>query len=479
MGSKFLGTSTNDLSSLQDGSFALNVASADVQSLVPSMPVRTSATRALTSGLIGVEDCNFTPLTNPTSVDLDMNNNRIINTYQMSLTQNGDAITPPVGSISIFNNGGLRFVDASNITYAVATTGDLASYLPLAGGTMTGSIDMGGQEIKNCGAFRISTAAMKTVIGSTATSAGSNYSTVVGGLSTVDGSSVSSTIVGYGNTITASTAPTILGVSCTASNNAINSILIGSTNTANNATSAVVIGNNSSSTANSGHIIGPYLTNSTANSLLIDSSANIRSNSTTCDLGTTAKPFQSLYITNVYSNAALNLGTSTTTSVNVGRSGQAVNVNGILVAPLPKAAWYMVSLTSPSFTALTFQNVALPVNTSTGLVDFTIDSLTGNLTYTGTQTRTFSITCNMNLLFFAASTLIVVVNKNSVVGLQNGQTSIFWDVTVLNKLQPLYFTDQIVLNTGDVVMLCARWGNTSASDVAFGHTSFQIAALPN
>ncbi len=90
----------------------------------------------------------------------------------MSLTQNGDAITPPVGSISIFNNGGLRFVDASNITYAVATTGDLASYLPLAGGTMTGSIDMGGQEIKNCGAFRISTAAMKTVICSTATSAG-------------------------------------------------------------------------------------------------------------------------------------------------------------------------------------------------------------------------------------------------------------------------------------------------------------------
>ena len=93
MGSKFLGTDSNNLEVLQDGSFVLNVASADIQSLVPNMPVRSSATRELVSGLIGVSDCNFTPLTNPAAGDLNMDNNSITNAQQIGLPQNSNPST--------------------------------------------------------------------------------------------------------------------------------------------------------------------------------------------------------------------------------------------------------------------------------------------------------------------------------------------------------------------------------------------------
>ena len=114
MGSKFLGTGSNDLSALQDGSFALNVATADIQNLVPNMPVRASATHSLVSGLIEVGDCNFTPLTNPAAGDLNMDNNSVTNAQQIGLTQNSSPSTPSAGSLNVYNNGGnLRIIDSS------------------------------------------------------------------------------------------------------------------------------------------------------------------------------------------------------------------------------------------------------------------------------------------------------------------------------------------------------------------------------
>jgi len=433
MGSKFLGTGTNDLSALQDGSFALNVASADIQSLVPSMPVRTSATHSLVSGLIGVADCSFTPLTNPSTGELDMNYNTIINTYQMSLTQNGDVITPPIGSISIFNNGGLRFVDASNTTYTVATTGDLASYLPLAGGTMTGSIALGANNITGVGSIsgatnsrtadNILSCATNGVLGNLATFTGTakviqdsgtalsslattaslaSYLPLAGGTmtgsinmgsndvtgitgvrfpttggkviigdSTATTSGVQSTVVGcfstsdsydttcLGNSLTLTSAPSSVmvgkGSVMNTSSRAVlagndsglymsnNAIVIGSLSQANTAANAICIGGGSSSMAATAHCLGYGITNSTANSLLIDSSANIRSNSTTCDLGTTAKPFQTLFLngsitgptyTRTADNIVSNSGASTSGNLTSfsGITGKLVTDSGIVAA---------------------------------------------------------------------------------------------------------------------------------------------------
>lgn len=237
--------------------------------------------------------------------------------------------------------------DYTNFTGVVAINGSPiyatgGPFLPLAGGTMSGSVDMGGQEIKNCGAFRISTANMKTIIGSSLTASGSNYTTQCGGVNTIDASSVGATSFGYGNAVTTSSGPTLLGSSLTASN-AFASTVIGNACSASGCIDSVVIGHSASSTANYAHAIGYGIANSTANSLLVDCSANIRSNSTTCNLGTTANPFQTLYLnTNIagptYSRSADNIVSNSGASTNgnltsfSGTTGKVVTDSGVVAA---------------------------------------------------------------------------------------------------------------------------------------------------
>ena len=323
MGSKFLGTDSNNLEVLQDGSFVLNVASANIQSLVPNMPIRSSATRELVSGLIGVSDCSFTPLTNPVSGDLNMNNNSVTNAQQIGLSQNSSPSTPPAGKLNIYNNGGnLRIIDSSSTIQTVATTANLAAYLPLAGGTMSGSINLGGQEITNCAAYRMPFNSSPVILGTSST-VGSDYCILAGSVSTIDSLSTAATCIGYGSTVTSSNASTAIGSTITQSAspgavlvgsyakaiNAIQGVAIGQYAETKgnlsicvggqaiaNSQSAVVIGNGSTSSASAANCIGYGLTNSTANSLLVDCSTNIRSDATTCDLGTTAKPFQNLLL---------------------------------------------------------------------------------------------------------------------------------------------------------------------------------------
>lgn len=62
MSSPFLLGGAFDLSVLQDGSTPINVASAVVGDLAPSLPVHTDASRQLTSGLIQASDCGFDPV---------------------------------------------------------------------------------------------------------------------------------------------------------------------------------------------------------------------------------------------------------------------------------------------------------------------------------------------------------------------------------------------------------------------------------
>lgn len=240
-----------------------------------------------------------------------------------------------------------------NIYYSSLTPDPGTGYLPLTGGTMSGAINMGSQEINNCTGFRVSTNSI--LIGDSKTSNDGISSVVVGPNSQISNSS-SSTIIGYGSQIA----------------NSISSLAVGTGSSINGARSSVALGpgatiagqygvavgwgsgvNSSMQTgvalgyqaivaANNAISLGANTNNSQANSLLVGSSSNIRSSSTTCDLGTTVNPFQSLYITNIYSNGPLNLGTATATSVNIGRTGQLVNVNGNLSTPNAVTAKGMV-----------------------------------------------------------------------------------------------------------------------------------------
>lgn len=404
MGSKFLGTDSNNLEVLQDGSFVLNVASADIQSLVPNMPVRSSATRELVSGLIGVSDCNFTPLTNPVAGDLNMNNNSVTNAQQIGLPQNSSPSTPSAGSLNVYNDGGnLKIINSSSTIQTVATTANLAAYLPLAGGTMTGSINLGGQEISNCMAIR--TSGSNIVYGNTASAAGANSvvigdsaqsgfgggssntaigqgaranylnsvaigsgavanseSVVIGSGSS--GSSSYNVIIGRGAIGTASKA-VIIGRQASGADNSIAignlcssgtnfGITIGAFSNCG-AGDSVIIGHDSYSNVNNANIIGSNLTNGTGNSLLVAASANIRANTTTCDLGTTAEPFQNLLLNGyartssvsksipcvrcTYSNSAVGFGSTTTeTSVIDG------TLSGSLTIPATTAAGFTMHM---------------------------------------------------------------------------------------------------------------------------------------
>lgn len=237
------------------------------------------------SGDIALGTHNLTNVGNVSGSTNTRNANDIV-----SCATNGVA-----GNVPIYSASAKVVQDSGTALSSLATNASLGNYLAKSGGVMTGSIDMGAQEVQNCSAFRINTMNMKTVIGSSSTSSGSNYTTQVGGLNTIDALSVAATSVGYGNDVKSSSGPTLIGAGCIA-NNAFASTIVGNGCSATNCTDSVVIGHNTSSTANYGHAIGYNIANSTANSLLVDCSSNIRSNSTTCDLGTAAKPFQNLHL---------------------------------------------------------------------------------------------------------------------------------------------------------------------------------------
>lgn len=173
---------------------------------------------------------------------------------------------------------------------------------------MTGSINMGSQEITSVAALRYPTATGRVIIGDTTAAASGNQSTVVGCFSSSDSSDT--TCLGNGLILTSSSNGTCAGKGSLMSSspytilvgsgsgvyNSNYAVVAGSASSANAGPYAVCLGSWSNCTANAAHCLGTGLTNVTANSLLLDASVNIRSSSTTCNLGTSSNPFQTLYL---------------------------------------------------------------------------------------------------------------------------------------------------------------------------------------
>ena len=103
-----------------------------------------------------------------------MNSYALDNVREATLQENATPTTPPTNGITIFAYGDkLQFVNDTGAIYQVASLADLAAYLARAGGTMTGAINMGAQEINNVSAIRttdniiVGTNAVVTGLGST------------------------------------------------------------------------------------------------------------------------------------------------------------------------------------------------------------------------------------------------------------------------------------------------------------------------
>ena len=119
----FLDDGSGDLSALQDGTFSLNVASAVISNTTPSRPLRTDASRKVTSGLIQVADCAFTPLTNPATADLSLAGYKLTNTG--SITQ------PAANSNIVFGNtiSNTGMVNSNHVLIGCEASVDAAAFI--------------------------------------------------------------------------------------------------------------------------------------------------------------------------------------------------------------------------------------------------------------------------------------------------------------------------------------------------------------
>ncbi len=245
----------------------------------------------------------------------------------------------------VLNTGGT--VTSGHLVQFSGTTGRLivsagaalSAYLPLAGGTMSGNINMASGQINNCLAYRcpdtnftgglsatIPSGTHNVVIGNSATCSAVNDNVVLGSSASAQGS---------GNVIIGRSAVGALGSD--------NSVLIGNGATCSNDTNTVignlssatggtsnVFGKGNTSSAANADIFGFDVSNSTANSLLLGNGSyvNIRAN-TSCDLGTTSIPFQTLWAQGVdRSSAALAIGGASASSLALGRSGITTTILG-------------------------------------------------------------------------------------------------------------------------------------------------------
>src|SRR4051812_17556200 len=103
MSSKFLsGSSFADLTS---GTANLNVNSEIIQTLTPGLPMRASASRQLTTGLIQASDSNFPFGDNPATANQDMANFSIINVGNIGGSVKTTAVNDIVSNAGASTNG--------------------------------------------------------------------------------------------------------------------------------------------------------------------------------------------------------------------------------------------------------------------------------------------------------------------------------------------------------------------------------------
>ena len=340
--SKFLSGGNQDLT---DGTAELNIRSATLQSLVPNLPVRTTGGLQLTSGLIGLSDLSFSPLISPfpgtlqaenfitqyNTSPINLNNYIIANNIDISALQadvvtiDGEITTLQTDTQFITASGSTTTISCTNIDVIgtnflwngqqVATVGAPGAYLPLAGGTMSGSINMGTNNISNIGQL----AATSDIIIGTA----NNAADVVIGpspTSTVGGSN--SVAIGGGRTL-GSNKQIAIGEGAHTNNTGSYNIAIGRQCFANG-NADVCIGQSSQTAASGAIAIGSTITCSGVNSVAIGTFAG-------CD-GTGSGQVAIGHDAAVIGNGIAigdSAGSSGGNSIAIGSSADATGLNGV------------------------------------------------------------------------------------------------------------------------------------------------------
>lgn len=201
------------------------------------------------------------------------------------------------GNVVEFGATPQTLVDSGTAFSALLTSATAATtYIPYSGAT--GNLAMGAHNITNVGAITASSAVLN--IGQTNATSGTSY-IAIGNNNAAGGSSGGQSVVvgGTNDTSGSSNGQSIIFGTLNADSNAAGgAFMFGSANTNGTGQRNILIGRNNTvpNGVNDGMVMGFNGTNNTSSSLLVGVAANIRTGSTTCDLGTTGNPFQTLYL---------------------------------------------------------------------------------------------------------------------------------------------------------------------------------------
>lgn len=389
---------------------------------------------------------------------IDMNGNTILDLSETIYSTNPTPDTPSPNGITLYtSNNQLKYIDPTGAVFIVGTA-VVGGYLPISGGTMTGVIDMGANNISNAGTLSGSTTsrAVNNITSCATSGVSGNISTFTGTAKVLQDSGVllssllsSSTAaatylpltggtmfgninlgtygIGLGATANSGTcigngsncgnnASVALGnlanaagfgaisignasvcstnnslaLGLSANNSAVGGVAIGrqcvnsgidaisiGTNANCSFPRAICIGTSSAASVTGAIALGYAANNSTANSLLVGVTANIRSTVTTCDLGTAAVPFQSLYINSNVSgptnsrsvdNIVSNTGTAVSGRVTTFLTDKVIQDSGTLLSDLA---------TNASVLAAGAGYLAKAGGTMTGSINFGQNNATG------------------------------------------------------------------------------------------------------
>lgn len=378
------------------------------------------------------------------------------------------------------------YSSASNIQDSGIASSSVSGgpFLPLAGGMMSGTLNMNTNPLTNVTSLGYSS---NNVIAGTSATTGSSFTVVIGQSATIDNKSNDAVVVGESSSVTNGPFSVVVGPACTSAgatdviigklnssgtggaNNIIGNTSNVTSSTASNnmlgnsnnstGSNAILIGNGNTASTTQGHCFGTALTNATAHSILMDASANFRSAATTCDLGTSSLPFQTLYLnTNItgptYTRSADNIISCATTgtsgdiatftgtakviqdsevllssllssstaastylplaggtmsgvlamsSNNITGSGT-VGCSGVLATAPSAFSAFASGATSISFTGGTTKLIALTFAQSVNAAsDFTLTTASGLVTYNGTTTRWFKVHIDFSLVPVSSS----------------------------------------------------------------------------
>jgi hypothetical protein len=496
MSSKFL--QSGGQNELTDGTAQLNIKSAVIQTLLPNLPVRTTAGKLLTSGQIQLADCAFVPITTPFAGTLQVQNlETAYNTTPVDLNafiastltdistlqSNTQYITSSLGQTEITSNVLTNDVLADNyksqdgsVFIDMSVPGDISvnsttfdfNGNPVVSSSSSPSIDndvvlydsTNGNVIKDSG---IQSSNLFLADGSISMTGpidmnNNNINNVkeilTFGSNVILGQSITysgaeNVLIGPSITIGAfandccivGKGSSITGDACNifGRDNACadNSITAGYSNTATN-NESIIIGNSNTTTGNNSYVIGHGATNSTTDSLLIGKASilNIRANNTgLCDLGTTTNQFKDLY----QSGSLIGPTNSRTVDNIVSNAGASVSGN-----------------------VATFSGVSGKIINDSSISSSDVFLRTGTVSMTG----------NLNI---NASSVITDSNDRILIG--NGAGGTGNQIIAIGKNAVVSVTDSIAIGDGAISSGGVAIGllSSSANGVCVGNGSIGVA----